>query len=344
MAKALVTGASGFIGGKLAEMLVARGDEVTCLVRRDSRVDRLRSLGVQFLTGDVTSLESLTAAVADVDVVYHLAGLTRARNTAEFLSVNEAGVANLLDACRRRSTPPVVLLVSSLAAAGPSSRDRPRTETDPAAPVSNYGRSKRAGELAAVARAADLPITIVRPPIVLGDGDRTGLTMFQMISTFRLHLVPGLARSRFSVVHVADLAAAIIAAAQHGTRLPSPRSDHEFADRSLVDPRGHYFIAGEESPTYAELGRLIAQALDRRLLVIRFPSPMVWIITGTTELISRARRRAPYVGLDKTREALAGDWLCSPARAAAGLGFAPAASLAERLRQTVDWSRREGWL
>ena len=64
MSRVLVTGASGFIGLHLAEALVVRGDEVTALVRKTSRIDRLQAIGVALTYGDVTDRESLRAAVA----------------------------------------------------------------------------------------------------------------------------------------------------------------------------------------------------------------------------------------------------------------------------------------
>jgi dihydroflavonol-4-reductase len=349
MPRILVTGATGFIGGQLAQALVAAGDDVSCLARHGSRVDRLQSLGVPIVEGDVAAPESIGPAVAGVDVVYHLAALTRARSRAEFFAVNQAGVANLLDACRRHATPPVVVLVSSLAAAGPAVAGRPRTEADPPSPVSIYGRSKRAGELAAIARANELPITIVRPSIVLGEGDTASLTMFRMVARMGVHLVPGWRSPRLSIVHVADLVSAIMAAAKQGTRLPTAsafeaKEISDDADRR-VDPRGFYFVASDDQPTFADLGRLVGEAVGRRRTrVIRFPSPLVWPIVTCAELIAKARGRAPLVSRDKAREALADDWTCSPAKAVAELGFSPRASLPDRLRQTAAWYRREGWL
>ena len=109
MAKALVTGASGFIGMHLVDALVARGDEVTCLVRKSSKVERLQTLGVRLVTGDVTQPESLPDAVAGQDVVYHLAGRTMALKDRQFFEVNRRGVIHVAKACAGRETPPVMV-------------------------------------------------------------------------------------------------------------------------------------------------------------------------------------------------------------------------------------------
>jgi nucleoside-diphosphate-sugar epimerase len=275
-------------------------------------------------------------------VVYHVAGLTRARNRAEFFRVNETGPAHVLDACRRPMTPPIVVLLSSLAAAGPATSGRPCIETDPARPISNYGHSKRAGELAALARAAELPVTIVRPPIVLGEGDVTGLTMFRWVARYGLHLNATRAAQRFSIIHVTDLVAGLILSAERGARLPvMPREPVTEAPAG----RGYYFLTDPATPTFSELGQLIARTVGRqRFHDIRFPVPLVWSIAAVIEGLARVRRKATYLGLDKIRDALAGDWTCSLAKATVELGFAPAADLPQRLHETADWYRHEGWL
>ncbi|HKD37505.1 MAG TPA: hypothetical protein VKB78_11915, partial [Pirellulales bacterium] len=169
------------------------------------------------------------------------------------------------------------------------------------------------------------------------------LNLFRMIRQARLHLVPGWRQSKLSVVHVRDLAAVLISAAERGTRLPAAIGEQDGA--SGADPRGFYFVASEHDPTYAELGRLIGEAMGkRRVLVIAFPRPAVWPIAACGEIMARIRRRAPFAGIDKAREALAGHWICSAARAETELGFAPAAPLSEWLRETAEWYRHEKWL
>lgn len=339
MAKVLVTGANGFIGSHLAEMLVARGDEVSCLVRKTSSVDRLRPLHARLVYGDVTDRDTLPAAVAGNEIVYHVAGCTRALKVGQLYQVNEQGVRNVARTCAEQPTPPVLVTVSSLAAAGPAPDGQLRTEADPPAPVSQYGRSKRAGEQAAEEFAHRVPTTVVRPPIVLGEADRVGLEMFRMICRFGVHLVTKLGRDRFSVIHVADLATALILAAERGTRL---KADGTAAGSSS---QGYYFAACDEHPTYADLGRMVAAALGRRrVLVVPSPPRMVWPVAAINEVMGRIRRRPLYLNFDKAREIRAGSWLCSPQAAKDDLRFSVAAPLAERLRQTARWYREEGWL
>ncbi len=340
MLRVLVTGASGFIGSHLVEALVARGDDVTALVREASAIDRLRSLGVALAFGDVTDPAGLRRAVAGQSVVYHLAGLTKTLRTRRFYEVNESGVRNAALACAEQPDPPMLVAVSSLAAAGPSPPRRLRAEGDPAHPVSHYGRSKRAGEKAAEEFADRVPITIVRPPIVFGERDTATLQMFRAVARSRVHLVPGYAPHRFSTIHADDLAALLILAAERGSRLPPRGSNGAHANAP-----GYYFAACDEHPSYYRLGRMIGEALGRRhTLTIPFAKPVVWTVGGVGQLIGNLRGRPLVMNVDKAREATAGSWACSPQKAHRELGFAVGAPLADRLRQSADWYREQGWL
>jgi dihydroflavonol-4-reductase len=339
MAKVLVTGASGFIGSHLAAALVGRGDDVTCLVQKTSKIEGLKSLGVRLVYGDVTQPESLSAVVSGQDVVYHLAGLTMALTKRQFFRVNQGGMHNIAQACAAQGGPPVLLIVSSLAAVGPALDGRPKIESDPPKPVSDYGRSKRAGEQEAENFAGRVPITIVRPPIVLGQGDRLGLPMFRSVNRFGIHVVPNRRRHCFSLIHADDLVELMILAARRGKRLaPS-------GGNGLQAGQGYYFAACEEDVIYDDLGRLIGAALGRsRVFPLHVGKPAVWTVAAVMETVSQIRRRPLYLHIDKAREINAGSWICSPRKAVEDLGFSVKAPLADRLCQTAQWYRNEGWL
>ena len=340
MAKVLISGASGFIGYHLAKLLVDGGNEVTCLVRRTSNVDQVERPRVDLAYGDVTDPGSLREAVAGKSVVYHLAGLIRAFRREDLHRVNEEGVRNMAAACAELDDPPVLVIVSSLAAAGPAPARGLRTEEDPAEPVSNYGRSKRAGELAAGEFADRVPITIVRPPVVFGQGDRACLEMFLSVSRCRLHFVPSRRPHKFSFIHAADLARLLVSAAERGSRLAAAA---QAKDGSSTE--GYYFADSGEHPTYHELGHMIGDALGyRRTFSISFGPPMVWLVAAVSGLAGRIRGTPAYLCIDKAREATAGSWACSGKKAADELGFSVAKPLAERFKETAEWYRTEKWL
>ncbi len=150
------------------------------------------------------------------------------------MRVNAGGVEAVAQACADQPDRPVLVLVSSLAAAGHSG-DRPAIESESAAPVSDYGRSKLAGEQVAMRYADTLPITVVRPCIVFGAGDRGMFEVFKPIARSGLHAVVGSGDNSFSLIAVADLIECLVLAAEQGERLAPG-----------IAGRGIYFAAAED--------------------------------------------------------------------------------------------------
>lgn len=332
--RVLVTGATGFIGHHLVHALLEKGDRVACLVRPTSDTSRLPTEQVSLAIGDITDPASLQPALVDIGVVYHLTGVLTARSREAFLSVNEVGTRNLAEACARAGSPPVLVVLSSLAAAGPNPDRRPRNEQAPDAPVSNYGHSKLAGERAARASSEKFSLTIVRAPIVFGEWDRHVLKMFRLVK-LGVHLIPVGTHQRYSLIHAADLAGLLINAAARGERAVAGSA-----------ASGLYYSGYDEHLTYHELGGQLATALSRRQVVnLRAPRLLVWSAAAAFELLARLAGRPPdIINFDKAREGFAGSWSCSPAKAQQQLGFRPAQPLPVRLRQTADWYRAQGWL
>jgi len=330
----LVTGASGFIGAHLVRRLVERGSRVACLVRATSRVDALRAAGAELHVCDVDDRAGVSRVLAasQVGVVFHVAGLVRAMRPQDFMRVNAAGVEAVAAACAEQASRPTLVLVSSIAAAGPAG-EVPKTEGDPPLPVSEYGRSKLAGERAARGYAGSLSITIVRPCIVFGGGDRGMLQVFRPIARSGAHAVPGRGDGRVSLIAVADLVECLVLAAEKGERLDADGSGH-----------GIYFAAAEDV-SHVELGHAIARALGKdRARIVHLPGWLMPLAGSLGDVVSRIRRRPGWVGRDKVADLLAGSWTCSSEKARRQLGWSPAASVAERLRETAQWYRDARWL
>jgi nucleoside-diphosphate-sugar epimerase len=294
----------------------------------------LEQFAPKFCLGDVNDLDSLRPALKDVDVVFHLAGLTKSLVAGDLYRVNDLGTSNLSQACADASRTPILVIASSLAAAGPAPSSRPRVEEDPVTPVSQYGRSKLAGERSARKLAHLVPTTIVRPPLVFGEWDKDGLNLVQGIRRLRIHLIPGRHDQLFSAIHARDLAIAMWLAAEKGRRAGSEG-----------DSSGVYFAADEQTMSYAEFGRMIGRRVGRpNAWVVRTPGAMVWTISAINELLSQLRRSPHILNMDKAREATAGSWSCSSTRLRDETGFRCERPLEDRLQQTIEWYRHQGWL
>ncbi|MBX3379038.1 MAG: NAD(P)-dependent oxidoreductase [Phycisphaeraceae bacterium] len=339
----LVTGATGFIGYRLVLRLIKLNYSVWCLARPSVRADDLRSTGAVVFTGDVKNPACVMQALNEskAGTVMHLAGAINAQRwgagRADFMRINAGGVEAVAAACARSTNPPVLIVVSSLAAAGPS--DSQRVELDISNPVSGYGQSKLAGERAAAAFAGAVPITIVRPPIVFGPGDRGVLQMFRSIARLGVHAVPGSGELRLSLVYVDDLVEGLLLAAERGERL------QELESSPGSPGHGVYFMGGDDHPTLVQFGQAIAVALGKNPpFVVQLPRSIAWLIGLCGDASAQIRRHPGWISGDRMSEAFAGSWTCSSAKARIQLGWNAKASLAEGLAETASWYRQAGWL
>src|SRR5512142_1505364 len=134
--RALVTGATGFVGSHVVDALAARGDAVTVLARSAERAAPLARFGVTVALGTLDDRAALAAALRGVDVVFHLAGLTAAATPAEYLRVNAEGTRRLLEAATAAAPPPSrFVYVSTQAVLGPSAVGERLAEDVPCHPL-----------------------------------------------------------------------------------------------------------------------------------------------------------------------------------------------------------------
>ena len=326
--RVLVTGATGFLGSHIAEQLAQEGHSVRVLVRRTSDRSFLQGFEAEEVLGEVTQPDSLPAVVNGVEAIVHAAGLTKARSAAEFDEVNAGGTANLLAALDPAQRLRRFVLISSLAAHGPSEDGRPRPPEAPAAPVTAYGRSKlRAEEMVRSWAGDGHAATIIRPPVIYGPRDRQLLPFFQL-ARWRLAPLLGGGANAVSCVYVEDAARAGALAATAGDDAPSAT----------------YAIDDGAVYTWRDLLAAVEQAVGKKAL--RLPSPP-WAFAAAalvSELYGRLRRRAVSFTRDKVVEMRQRYWVCSHEEISRDLGWEPQVGLGEGAALTEAWYRQHGWL
>ncbi|MBS1560436.1 MAG: NAD-dependent epimerase/dehydratase family protein [Bacteroidetes bacterium] len=327
--KVLITGATGFVGSHVADAMIQRGYAVRYVARATSNHQWMKNKPAECVDGSLYDADSLKAAVTGVDMVIHVAGLTAARNEAEFLKGNRDATANLLDAIKRFD-PGIkrYVHISSLAVSGPSVDEaHPITEDMPMRPITAYGRTKKAAEEVVHASMNEVPSTIIRPPAVYGQRDSAILTFFQTVNRGLMPLI-GFDAKKVSLVHVRDLARGIADAAE---------SHHAIGQT--------YNISSDEFYTWREVSKLAGEMLGKkRLLPIHLPHALVLGIAGISGFVGKMSAKPPVLDYEKGIDMIQRYWTCSTEKARTELGYRQEVSLEEGIRETVNWYQDMGWL
>lgn len=325
--KVLLTGASGFIGSNVLDLLLARGIPTAVLLRQTSNPQFIQAhlSRVEARLGAVTEPASLPAAVCGVTHVIHCAGSTKAARAAEFHEVNCLGTRHLVDAINQAAGQVRRLVfISSLAAAGPAPASAPGREDTAPRPVSAYGRSKLAAE-EAIRESCRAESVILRPPGVYGPRDAEFLKLFKAV---KAHLCPVFGGGRaFSLVFVRDLAEAVLACLSHPAA----------AGRT-------YNVAHPEPVTAASMAREIAAQMKTWTLSLPLPVQALYPVCLAQEALSRLTGRASVLSRHKYAELRAAGWVCDPSRLLREVDFGCSTALAAGVAETLAWYRDHHWL
>ena len=257
--------------------------------------------------------------------VIHCAGATRASRVSGFYDVNQGGTRNVVAAVNgQEGRVQRFVHISSLAAAGPAVRETPAREDDPPHPVSEYGRSKLAGELE-VRNHCRAEYVILRPSAVYGPRDGEFLRLFKAV---RNHLLPKPSGAQaLSLVFVKDLAETVVTCILHPAAAGKT-----------------YFVASREVVTARSMGEDIAAQMKVWTVPLPLPTALLWPICLAQEVMSRLTGKPSVVSLQKFAELRAPGWVCDPSRLERETGYACATTLKPGVAAALAWYRQQHWL
>ena len=329
--KVLVTGATGFTGGHLAQHLIAHGDEVRTLVRPRSRerFDRspLRARGVVAIDGDLIDPAAVRRAVDGVEVVYHIAATYREAGQPDsaYRAINVEGTRNILEAAKTAKVKRVVHC--STGGVHGHIENPPANEDAPFNPGDVYQETKLAAEQLAreFGGAHGLDVVVARPIGIYGPGDKRFLTMFRGLARGRFPMIGG-GQAFYHLTFIDDLV--------EGFRLCG--TERAAAGRT-------YILAGPRYTTLEQLVHLVAKELNVTPPRLHLPVWPFYTAGLLCELICVPLRIEPPIyrrRVDFYTKSRAFDTI----RARTELGYSPKVDLEEGIKRTADWYRGEGVL
>jgi dihydroflavonol-4-reductase len=327
--RALVTGATGFVGYYVAKALREMGLDIRALVREDSDADCLKAIDAEPVRGDVRDMEALSIAVRGCDQVYHVAADYRlwVPDPKNMYETNVQGTINVMEAAFRQGVERVVY-TSTAGALAPSVAGIPTNEETPVGLSDMTGHYKRSKFLAEQAVRPfvhkGLPVVIVNPTTPIGAMDRKPTPTGKIVVDFLNGRMPAYVDTGLNFVDVEDVAAGHVAAAQKGAI-------------------GEKYVLGNKNLTLKQFLHMLARLTGKEPPRWKLPYGSVLCAAAISEGIAKLTPgRAPLIPLTGVRIARRYMFVdCSKAVGELGL---PQNSLEIAAQKAIDWYNRGGYV
>ncbi|MBD3415343.1 MAG: NAD-dependent epimerase/dehydratase family protein [Candidatus Aminicenantes bacterium] len=323
--KIFITGGTGFIGSHLVDFLLKFNNiQIYALTRNLKNPKWLRGRPLNLVEGNLFSFPSLPS---DLDMAFHLAGVSKALKSEDYYTVNQNGTASLFHKLSHENPRlKKVIYLSSLAAAGPCNTKKTMDENKKPSCVTPYGKSKLMGEREALRYKNKFEVIILRVGPVFGPRDRDFLPYFRLINNLifpTLDSKSGL----MSMCYVKDLARAF-----------------DLCMKKNLQSGDIFHIADPNPCSWDEFGTMIAQSLGKNPIKINPPYFLLHVLTVLSEWGAKIRQKPNILNQDKLTEMKQEGWTTNTSKAKHTLGFETKYSLQQAVKETANWYKEQNWL
>ncbi len=319
-----ITGANGFIGSSLTRCLMKQGHEVTALVRKTGNVS-LVPIKAKVSEIDYSNPDSVRSAFEGQEIIIHTAALTRAESWEKMKAANTALVEKVVEALNSNDAVKQFIFISSQAAAGMGTKNKPKTEEDIPQPLTWYGKSKLMSE-EIIRNRLQKDWTIIRPVSVYGPGDKDFLETFRLLKK-HLSVSMGIMDKYISLIYIDELC-----------QLISKCIGNKNAFRQV------FFASDGQTYTHRKFSDALQKAVPTFSLHLSVPDALVFYVAALGELRNKIQPKASIVNLQKFKELTGRYWTVSIDKARNLLDFNPQPNLSQNLHRTWLWYKEQGWL
>jgi len=324
---AAVTGANGFVGSHLVDYLLTKNFEVRCIVRKSSNLQWLEGKNVKIYDCGLFDKDGLREAFRDVNYIFHVAGVVKAKNEEGYFRGNVESTKILLEvAAEVKDQIKKFIMVSSQTVSGPASAGKPVTEEMEPNPLTTYARSKVKQEQIVLSYKDVFPVTICRGPAIYGERDTEIFIYFQVFNKGLTTMI-GFDKKELSLLHVSDLAEGLYLAAI------SDKANGQI-----------YFISSEKFYTWNEVGNITSKVLNKKAFRIRIPHFIVFTIAAFAQFFAMFSSKPATLNIEKAKDLTQRYWICDTSKAMRELGYRQKVSIEEGIKRTCEWYKQMKWI
>ena len=324
---AAVTGANGFVGSHLVDYLLGKNFEVRCIVRKSSNLQWLTGKDVKIYDCGLFDKKGLREAFKDVNYIFHVAGVVKAKDEEGYFKGNVEATKVLLEvASEVKENIKKFVVVSSQTVSGPALDGKPVTEDMKPNPLTTYARSKLRQEEVALSYKDIFPVTICRAPAIFGERDTEIFIYFQVFNRGLTTMI-GFDKKELSLLHVADLAEGLYLAAV------SEKSNGEI-----------YFISSEKFYNWDEVGEITSKVLGKKAFRIKIPHFLVFTIAAFAQFFAMFSSKPATLNIEKAKDLTQKLWICDTSKAMRELGYRQKVSVEEGIKRTCEWYKQMKWI